>query len=85
MQGLKTLSPVTASGLIPFRQHHFGASDEDVLLIDLASLCSKEREAGRSFGTLCDFCNALSFFESHRNPALICIAMSPDDNKRGAS
>jgi hypothetical protein len=25
----------------------------------------------------------LSFFESHRNPALICIAMSPDHNNGG--
>jgi hypothetical protein len=32
--------------MIPFRRHHFGASDEDVLPITLASLCSKEREAG---------------------------------------
>ena len=70
--------------MIAFRRHHFGAADEDVLLIDLASPVRKS-EAGRGFGTLCDFCNALSFFESHRNPALICIAMSPDDNKRGAS
>jgi hypothetical protein len=34
---------------------------------------------------LCDFCNALYFFESHRNPAPISIAMSPDHNSGGAS
>ena len=33
--------------------------------------------------TLWDFCNALSFFESHRNPALICLAMSPNHNNGG--
>src|SRR5262245_6177426 len=36
-----------------------------------------------AFGTLCDFCNALYFFESHRNPVLISIAMSLDHNNGG--
>jgi hypothetical protein len=40
---------------------------------------------GGAFGTLCDFCNALHFFESHRNPALISIAMSLNHNNGGAS
>jgi hypothetical protein len=49
-----------------------------------AALGPVAREA-ELFGTLCDFCNALYFFESHRNPALISIAMSPDHNNGGAS
>jgi hypothetical protein len=39
---------------------------------------------GKAVGTLCGFCNALGFFESHRNPALISIAMSLDHNNGGA-
>jgi len=40
-------------------------------------------ERRRGVGTLCGFCNALGFFESHRNPALISIAMSLDHNNGG--
>ena len=46
------------------------------------SLARRPRER-RGFGTLCGFCNGSHFFESHRNPALVSIAMSPDHNNGG--